>query len=103
MCVEKIAKRQDTTMGDTGQCGSSPCLGAMTHLKCSMKSMNANKHTQMLIFAAWHLTTSTRVSAWPLSFKNLTPPKPFTSGFPGSVGQIKMGRRLLGLLVEMPN
>lgn len=62
---------QDTTMEGTGHCGSSPCLDAPTPLKSSKKSMSAKRHIQMLTSVAWHSTTSTRVSAWLLSFKNL--------------------------------
>lgn len=70
MCTGRIAGFQVTMMGGTGHCGSSLCLDAMTPPKSSMKSMSAKRHTRMLTSAAWPLTTSTRVSACLLSFKN---------------------------------
>lgn len=71
--VESIAEFQDTMMGGIGHCGSYPCLGAVMPLKSSMKSMSAERLTQMLIFAAWLLTTRNKFSAWPLSFRNPPP------------------------------
>lgn len=73
MCIGRIVAFQATTMEGIGHCGSCQCLAALTPLRYSMKSMSARRHTQMLTFAVWHLTISTRVNAWPLSFINLPP------------------------------
>lgn len=76
MCIGKTAECQATMTGDTGHFGNCQCLGATTLHKCSMKSRSVKRHTQMLISAVWHSTTSARFSAWLLSFKNLPPPLP---------------------------
>lgn len=77
----RIAGCQGTMMEDTGHCGSYPCLVALTLLWCSMKSKSARKRTQMLIYVVQHLTTRTRVSAWPLSFRSQTlQPPPVLEG-----------------------
>ncbi|KAG6739723.1 hypothetical protein POTOM_057338 [Populus tomentosa] len=70
-CIWSTAGCRDTTMEGTGHCGSSPCLDAPTPPKSSKKSRSAKKHIQMLTSVAWLSTTSNRLSAWLLSFKNL--------------------------------
>ena len=77
MYLGRTARFQATTTGGIGHCGSCQCSGAMMPLKSWMRFMSARKRTQMLISAAWHLTMSTRVSAWPLSFKNPPAAKAF--------------------------
>lgn len=74
MRIGKTAECQATMTGGTGHFGNCRCLGATTLHKCSMKSRSVKRHTQMLISAVWHSTTSARFSAWLLSFKNLPPP-----------------------------
>ena len=76
MCIGKTAQCQGTMMGGIGHCGSCQCLDAMTPLKSSMKSKSARRLTQMLTFAVWLLTTSTKSNAWPLSFRGLPPLPP---------------------------
>lgn len=34
LCTVKTIDHQGTTMGDTGQCGSYPCMDAQIHPKC---------------------------------------------------------------------
>ena len=70
-CTGSTAGCQDTTMEGTGHCGSSPCLDAPTLPRSSRKSMSARRRIQMPTSVAWLSTTSTKLSAWLLSSKNL--------------------------------
>lgn len=70
MYVEKIAGCRDTTTEDTGHCGNYRCLDAQKHPRFSKKSMNARRHTQMLIFVCLLLTTRNSPSACRLSSTN---------------------------------